>query len=69
MGETVAGPPTREPRTHPMSVALSKTGRLWVEQTGAHHHVTASDVIRTALALAAKHPDEFAAMLNDVRGF
>jgi hypothetical protein len=59
----------REPRTQPTSVALTKTGRDWVESIAAAHHVTASVVLRTALACAAKHPDEFAKMLDDVGRF
>lgn len=50
-------------RPNNVPVRLSDKGLEWVDKTKREYDVTRSDVIREALAVAAKHPDEMRSRL------
>lgn len=48
-------------------VRVSENGLRWVDEVRRRHDVSRSDVIREALALAARHSDEFDRRLAKIK--
>ena len=55
-------------KRHPLQVRLSDSGHRWIEELRREHDVTAADVMRAALAVAARHRDEVRTHLRTMKG-
>lgn len=61
---SVSESPAPRPVRVPVTFRVSPSRREWLDQTAYHHRTDVAVVVRAALAVAASHPEEFAAKIE-----